>query len=224
MSTTGIVNNVPVYDPNASKYTSTSTDAKELQSDFLRMLTAQLEHQDPLEPMENTEFTSQLATFEGLSQQQNSTQLLQQLVELMSGGTDQVGQAVAYIGREVLVEGNTLTIGESGKANINFELSDAANVEVVMYNAAGEELKSVSLSYDSGGIKSLDLNNAQYGDATAAGNYKFRVVVRDGSETTAQTLATGLVAGVVNDTNGVKLDVNGTQVDLADVRRIQIAS
>ncbi|MEG3638085.1 flagellar hook assembly protein FlgD [Magnetococcus sp. PR-3] len=223
MSTTGIVNNVAVYDPDASKYKDSSNNAEDLQSDFLRMLTAQLEHQDPMEPMENTEFTSQLATFEGLSQQQSTTQLLQQMVELMSGSTDQVSQAVSYIGREVLVEGNGMNIGEDGQANVSFELSDAASVDVVMYNTAGEELKRVSQSYDGAGIKNLDLNSALYGDATAAGDYKFRVEITDGSETTATALTTGVVTGVVNDATGVQLDMNGSQVSLADVRRIQLA-
>nr|CRH07440.1 putative flagellar hook assembly protein flgD [Candidatus Magnetococcus massalia] len=224
MSTTGIVGNVPVYNADAGKYVDSEKNADDLQNDFLRMLTAQLEYQDPLEPMENTEFTAQMAQFTTLGEQQRMTQLMEQLVEVSSQGSGNMNNAVSYIGRDVLVGGNSMQ-SANGQAEVNFELSKAGTVEIAVYNNAGEVLKTVSRSYDKGGIHSVDMNDPLYGEAIADGNYNFRVNITDAAEgTTVETLTSGLVSGVVNDpTNGVKLEVEGSQFDLADVRRIQLS-
>lgn len=66
---------------------------------FLKMLTAQLKNQDPLNPMEGTEFAVQLATFSGVEQQAQTNKLMQQLVAQAGGGAG-LGQAAQMIGSE----------------------------------------------------------------------------------------------------------------------------
>ena len=72
--------------------------------DFLKLLIAQLQHQDPLNPMENQEFVAELATFSSLEQQQAQTQLLQKILD--SNQSSNTSQALALIGKDVVVADN----------------------------------------------------------------------------------------------------------------------
>ena len=98
------LNNLPVYQadekPESAKTGEKSVD--DLQTDFLSMLTTQLQNQDPLSPMENQDFTNQMAQFTSLEQQQSSISLLEQILE--SQTTSQMNDAVSYIGRNVIAE------------------------------------------------------------------------------------------------------------------------
>src|SRR5690606_40471353 len=68
---------------------------------FLKMLTTQIKHQDPLNPMESTDFAVQLATFSGVEQQVRTNQLLEDLA--VSLGLSGVGKYAGWIGREARV-------------------------------------------------------------------------------------------------------------------------
>ena len=69
---------------------------------FLRMLTAQLKNQDPMNPMEGSDFAVQLATFSGVEQQAQTNKLLTEMTQAMGGG---LGELSVWIGREVRVAG-----------------------------------------------------------------------------------------------------------------------
>ena len=68
-------------------------------SQFLSLLTTQLQHQDPLSPMDTTEFTNQLVAFTGVEQQINTNQKLDSLVSLQLGNA--MGSALGYVGLDV---------------------------------------------------------------------------------------------------------------------------
>lgn len=91
------------------------------QNDFLQLLTAQLEHQDPLDPTSADQFASELAEFSTATGVQN--------LETSSSGQ----QAVGLVGQNVAVSGNSLVLGQSGGANGAFSLPSAAsNVAVTV--------------------------------------------------------------------------------------------
>lgn len=73
----------PVINPQSSK-----TDQSQEMSEFLRLLTAQIENQDPLEPLEANQFIEQLATINALEQQIQTNAYLKEMVELLRGGSD----------------------------------------------------------------------------------------------------------------------------------------
>lgn len=85
--------------PNSSK---TSTSASDFDT-FLRMLTVQIQNQDPLNPMESTEFAVQLATFAGVEQQIRTNQALATMSSQMAMSA--VGQVAGWIGMEARVRG-----------------------------------------------------------------------------------------------------------------------
>ncbi|HTJ97596.1 MAG TPA: flagellar hook capping FlgD N-terminal domain-containing protein, partial [Rhodocyclaceae bacterium] len=105
-----------------TKATSTVSDQ---QSRFLNLLTTQLKNQDPLNPMDNAQMTSQLAqisTVDGIER------LNQTLTAMMSSSsTDQTLQAAALVGHGALVKGNNLALGTSGAIG-GFDLASKADV------------------------------------------------------------------------------------------------
>src|SRR5512145_3299493 len=104
MSDTSTVQSATTAATTASSTTSTKNILGK--DEFLKMLIAQLKHQDPLNPMDGTAFTAQLAQFSSLEQLQNiNTQLTSFTKQQQSLGNT---QAVNLIGREVLAKGNAI--------------------------------------------------------------------------------------------------------------------
>jgi len=108
----------------ATKATSTTSPKTVLGKDeFMKMLIAQLKHQDPLNPMDGTAFTAQLAQFSSLEQLQNiNTQLSSFTKQQQSLGNT---QAVNLIGREVLAKGDTV-VAQGKPVDLSYVLSSDA--------------------------------------------------------------------------------------------------
>ncbi|MBK4214347.1 flagellar basal body rod modification protein [Paracoccus caeni] len=117
---------------------------------FLKMLTAQLKNQDPLNPMEGTEFAVQLATFSGVEQQAQTNKLLNQLVGQMGAGGG-LGQIATWIGKEA----QTTAPVWFGEAPLTLEVSPdptAENVTLIALDASGREVGREEIGPGSGQI------------------------------------------------------------------------
>ena len=94
--------------------------------DFLKLFVAQLQNQDPLSPMESTEFTSQLAQFSSLEQLTNMNQNLDYL--LMYQASMNNAEAINFIGSTVKASGNSISVKDGESDQIQFDLAaDAAD-------------------------------------------------------------------------------------------------
>ncbi|MGN7610674.1 flagellar hook assembly protein FlgD [Magnetococcales bacterium HHB-1] len=217
----GAISTIPQYNPEAAKFATNSKDAEELRQDFLKMLTAQLEHQDPLEPVENTEFTAQMAQFSVLGEQQRSNELLEKI--LAGQSTTSMNQAVSYIGRNVVTEGNKVSVA-NGQGELRFDLNRTASAKVSIFDDKGALVHSFdSASYPAGENK-IAIGTLPGGAKMADGNYTFEVEAFDGAAGLKVTkLTSGVVTGARNDgENGnVYLDVDGKTIALEDVRRVE---
>lgn len=214
-STFGTIPSTPT--PSTATTQSATQDAASLQADFLKMLTAQLQNQDPLQPTSNTDMTAQMAQFSSLSQQQQTNTLLQQLVSMQSVG--QVNQAVGYMGKQVIFDGNT-TQSINGQATVSFNMPQSGNAVINIMDQNGQVIESTDPRPFTAGDQSYTIANTGLPD----GNYTFSVTIPGSTATTPiTTYANGEVTGVVNDpTNGVTLQVNGQSVKLTDVHSIQL--
>lgn len=223
MAVSSAIESIQTYNPNATKYVDESTDAEQMRIDFLTMLTAQLEYQDPMEPMQNTDMTAQMAQFSSLEEQQRGNSLLERL--LASQNSSEVNQAVSFIGRQVVTEGSRLNVAD-GDGRLGFELNEPAIVKITIFDEGGAPIKVVSSrQYDSGEHK-VDINNPANGDPIDDGAYTFSVSIVEsvsGEAAKATELEVGIVSGVNNGKSGVKLDLNGRSVDLGAVRRVERA-
>ena len=117
-------------------------------NDFLRILVAEFQNQDPTLPTDPTQYASQMVEFSNLGQLQNINQTLQ---GNQNPQTNLMQAASAYIGRQVVAAGNTVGV-ENGKAtSIAYAPTSADTYTANVYNSAGQQVDSVSLGQLAGG-------------------------------------------------------------------------
>ena len=149
---------------------------------FLKLMVTQLQNQDPLNPMDNAEQTSQKAqinTVTGIENLNTSVQALHaQFVQM------QALQGASLIGREVTVEGNKLTL-DGNSAQAGFSLAGPADaVRVDLLNGAGQVVDSMQLGAQESGRHAFEWDASKYPDANT---YTFRVAATLGTTTVEST-------------------------------------
>ncbi len=201
--------------------TTTSSTAQEAENRFLKLLVTQLQNQDPLNPLDNAEMTSQLAQMSTVSgiEKLNAT-----LSTLMSSISDtQSMQAAEMIGKTVLVSGNQLTLN-NGAAYAGVNLSaEADQVTVSIFDSAGNIVRTEKLGAQKTGVINFSWDGkTDSGTQAAAGIYKFSVeAVSGGEKVTVKPLQFGTVSALVRTTGGFKLDLGLLgNVDFTDVQQI----
>ena len=146
METTEL-NGVP-FKPADSNSLTNGASLAETFDNFLVLLTAQLQNQDPLEPLDSNEFTQQLVQFTGVEQSLKTNDKLDDLIALQ--GNSQLNQAVNLVGKTIATDSLVLNL-EDGQATMTYELSAGANsASVVVLNEAGAVVKSFSAPTDIG--------------------------------------------------------------------------
>lgn len=188
-------------------------------NDFLKLLMAQMQAQDPLKPVSDTEFVAQLATFSGLEQQTltNDRLLELQLAQLSSGNA----QLTGFIGQSVVARGDTLTLTGGDPPPVGVQLGAAAEtVEVTVTNAAGDVVSTFSKGPLGEGTHDLSWSGKDAnGLALPPGEYKVSVKATgaDGQPVTASALVTGVVTGVSFDNGYAELLIGERRIMPADV-------
>lgn len=171
---------------------------------FLKMLTTQIKNQDPLNPMEGSDFAVQLATFSGVEQQVRTNQLLEQLNSERTAG---LGSVAGWIGKEV----RTTAQVAYGGAPLRIDIAPAEGataVQLVAVDGFGREAGRQTLPAQAGEISwdALDSN----GTPLPPGRYRFTLVSLKGDEILG-TSAAGAYARVT----GAELTSDGLRLTLA---------
>ena len=191
------------------------------QDRFLKLLVTQLKNQDPLNPMDNSQITSQMAQISTVSGIDKLNATLQGMAASFSA--DQSLQATAMIGHSVLVPGTGLQL-QNGTAQGGVSLPQAADSVVVsIVDGSGQVVHKVDLGAQAAGVLGFQWDGVTDSGANAApGSYSFSIQAVQGStKIDAVALALGLVSGVTQGTGGVALKVNGMgQVALSDVKQV----
>jgi flagellar basal-body rod modification protein FlgD len=150
MTTTNSVTDsagLPVYNPNANVGTGKSEMG---QADFLRLLTAQMQTQDPFEPVNNAEMVSQMATITNSSGIAEMNQSLKSLASELTG--TRLGDAASWIGRSMLVQSNIAAPDAAGQYMGQISLDDAVSGATVdLVDGSGAVVKSFELGDDAQG-------------------------------------------------------------------------
>lgn len=212
-----------IYDTlNAKSSTSTSKSQVDAQQDrFLKLLTTQLKNQDPLNPMDNAQTTSQLAqisTVDGIEKLNATLSTL--MSNMQSTGAL---QAATLVGHAVLVSGSGIQVA-SGMAVGGVELSDpASQVTVTVSDSSGKTLRTLELGkLDAGTHEFVWDGKDNEGNIVADGNYKMTVAAANGDKkVTASTLQLATVNSVVTNGSDTKLDLGSLgRVSLGDIKLI----
>ncbi|HVL75899.1 MAG TPA: flagellar hook assembly protein FlgD [Noviherbaspirillum sp.] len=205
---------------NASRKSEASI-AEEAQNRFMTLLVTQMRNQDPLNPLDNAQVTSQLAqlsTVTGIDKLNLTLQSLQ-----ASYMASQSMQAANMIGHGVLVPGDTMLLVE-GKGLMGVELPEAADsVVVTIRDASGRAVHALDLGAQKAGNVPFGWDGVKQ-DGTQAGDgvYTFEVTAMRGEQKVeAKALAFGIVSSVSTGAKGVTLNVSGLgSLQMSDVREI----
>lgn len=224
MATTGNVNNnASIFDQiNSANSRGTTTKAEDQQTKFLTLLTTQLRNQDPLNPMDNAQMTSQLAqisTVDGI-ERLNST-----LASMMTSTSEtQALQAAALVGHGALVDGKNLPLTESGAIG-GFDLASASDVvKIEIRDANGNVVRNINLEGQAAGVQNFVWDGKNNDNAAVEqGNYSFTVTaVQGNSDVKVTALQFGYISGVVRNGSGeIGVDVGGYgRFTLDDLKQI----
>ncbi len=199
--------------------------AKILQGDFLKLMTEQLKHQDPMKPTGNGEFLGQMAQFStvsGLKELQASFAKLANTLQ-----SNQMLMAATLIDKPALVPATEITTAEKGeKVSGAVALPEAAaNVSVDVIDAGGNVIRSIPLkpAKDGGAEFTWDGKNAE-GDEMPPGNYRFQAAVAlddKGSTEAAPVYLNLKISSVSVDQGKISINAsNGAKYDFSDILRI----
>lgn len=195
------------------------------QDDFLKLLIAQLQNQDPLQPMDNQQFAAQLAQFNSLGQLIDINQKLGAL-QTSQAATQQFS-ATSMIGKEITTHANSLSLGASGGAKISYQLgASAAKVVVNVYDGAGRLMRQIEAGAQSAGDNSVEWNGSDAaGRRLGSGLYHFEINAFDlsGRRVAAIGRLEGLVTGVKLGGGEPLLEVGGLEVPLSRVLGVRAA-
>ncbi len=216
---------ISATDTSAALATATGPESSGIlgKTEFLKLLVAQLTHQDPLNPMEGTEFTAQLAQFTALEQLININQSLDKLGDLNSAVTQ--SQAINMIGKQITAEGNTIAMTNGVSSDVIFSLDKAVDsASISVFDDGGTLVSVVDTGVLSAGQNSIafagfDANDQPLPD----GLYTFRVSAVDveGNDVKATTFSSGIVTGVnIAEDGGTNLQIGTTTFALSAVVQI----
>ncbi len=213
---------------NSGTTTSAASNADKSivgKDDFLNLLVTQLKYQDPLDPQDPTEYTSQLAEFSSLEQLMSVNTSIEDLSSLQVLNT--MYSSSSFVGQTVRMDGNTLSVKDGAASTVNYDLAyDAKTVTINIYNAKGDVVDTQEIT-DSKDLaagnhafvwdRQLD-NNAIAPDD----NYHFEVKATDADKNpiNISTSFIGVVSGVSFANNQISLNINGKGYALGDLINI----
>jgi len=179
------------------------------QADFLKLMTEQLKHQDPLKPMDNKEFLGQMAQFSTVQGINNMQDAMKGLSETLLG--DQVLRGAALVGHEVLVPSDTIVLGEgqvtgsvaaTAPGTVKFEIKDETGKLVKTISVPAEAAGEVEFTWDGTGADGKRMSDGKYSITATQVN-------ASGDNTALSTYINAIVDSVSIGSDGLYLNLKG---------------
>jgi len=217
--------NLGINRSGAAAQPDVSTSASQTlgQADFLKLMTAQLQNQDPFNPVDNTQMVAQMAQFSSLSGITEMSSTLKTIAAKLTGTS--TADAMSYVGKTVLTEGSTAYARTTGGIAGAVELDDdATDLTVTIQDANGATLKTMNLGQTSKGTAEFDWDGTT-DNGQPAGNGPFKVIAtatNGGKAVTTRPLVWAPVTSVTDLSSGSpKLNVAGLgAIDISAVRQV----
>lgn len=191
--------------------------------DFLKLLVAQLSHQDPLKPTDGTAFVAELAQFSNLEQMVEANNQLNTIAQL--SGQTRDSQSYTLLGRVVSIDSGTLHLNGLSGAEGRFTLAQpATEVEVVFSDASGMPVRRLALGALPSGSNSIAWDGlTEGGERVPPGSYRMsiRATNDNGGAIASDTLISGVVDRVLLENGTTWLEVGGNRVALSDVKSVK---
>ena len=191
------------------------------QDAFLKLMTAQMQHQDPFKPMESGEFLGQIAQFSTVSGIQGMQASLSGLSTALT--SNQTLQAANLVGRGVMVEGNEAHLFAEGGISGSAALASSGTLSVEITDASGQVVRHMDLGNKPAGDASFTWDGLDdAGNRVAEGAYGINAKLMNADGTKAVTTQVmGMVSSVSLGSAGLSLNLYGMDpVALSAVREI----
>ena len=196
---------------------------------FLKLLVTQLAHQDPLSPMQGTEFVAQLATFSSLEQQMNMSDRLQALA--LSQTASIGAQAVGFVGKGVIARGGSFALDAppaegvrpAEKLLIEAPAGGTSSAVLTVLDKDGNVVATRDLGPLKKGRNEIEFDGKDKdGNPLPAGSYTYRVEAKDAAGVAVEVtpLTRGLVEAVVYSGGAPTLKIGGRDVPLGEVMEV----
>lgn len=199
-----------------------TASADEIKDRFLTLLVTQLRNQDPLNPLDNAQVTTQLSQISTVNGIDKLNGTMTALADSLRAG--QAMSASDMIGRAVMTPGSVLPLA-GGRASGAIDLAEPADrVTLTVTGAAGNLVRTLDLGARPAGRVAFEWDGRTNGNAAAAdGSYSYRVEAeRAGKPVKAATFSVGTVTGIGLNGTDASVSVRGVgDVALSDIRRIQ---
>lgn len=212
------------YEPTTTATAGTSDLMTE--DVFLELLMTEMQYQDPLDPMDNQQFLTQLSQLTTVEELRSANSNLETL-QLYQASINNA-QSVSLIGKEIRAAGDTINLTDERDAEFSFDLqSDAQVVTITIYDANDKAVRTITKNNLEEGLQILSwdgLNNDN--SPMDAGEYTFTVTAEDsdGNSVTATTLISGTVTGVSFDSGTPMLHIGSQQVTMGDILEVKQGS
>jgi len=192
------------------------------QAEFMKLLIAQLQNQDPLNPMDSANFSAQLAQFSSLEQ---LTQINQKLGDQ---ATDKAGRfdAVSFIGRDVTGTSTGIEVKGGTPTTLDYTVAAAGAVHAKVVDASGNVVADLALGTQAAGAHTFDLAQASGAPKLDDGLYAVVLTQADatGNATPIDTRITGRVTGVDLTGDAPALLLGARRLGITDVTEIREAA
>lgn len=198
----------------ATSKTGLATDFNQ----FLTLLTTQLQNQDPLSPMDSTEFTNQLVQFSQVEQAINQNQKLDNLLALQLSNVSSM--SLGYVGLDASYLSSEMNYDGSVPVDVSYSLAgEATNSKINILNEAGDVVYSVDAEKTAGAHKFTWNGETNGGEPAKAGTYTLQVAALDANNAMidSTTVVTGRVRGVETQNGIINLLIGDRAVPISNV-------
>jgi flagellar basal-body rod modification protein FlgD len=204
---------------NAANSLASSQIAGNFQS-FLQLLTVQLQNQNPLSPLDTNQFTQQLVEFAGVQQQLNTNDSLATLVSLQQ--TNQASQALGFVGKTAVVNGNTASLTNS-QATWQLDIASNSTVNISIASSTGQTVFTGKFPASAGNNQPFNWNGrGNDGTLLPDGTYKLTATATDsaGNSVGVKTQVEGVVSSVDLTQSPPLLSIGGQTFTVNQIQSI----
>ncbi|MCB6184780.1 flagellar hook assembly protein FlgD [Leeia sp. TBRC 13508] len=206
---------------NSSSTTTTDSTSSTIEDRFLKLLVTQLQNQDPLNPMDNSETTSQMAQISTVTGIEKLNTTMENLAT--SYASSQSYQAASLVGRGVMTSGDNLTLEDGAAKGAVVLDGSASSVVVTVKDSYGNTVDTVDLGAQSSGMVDFSWDGVNSdGTQLEDGDYTFSVSATSGSTAVeSTTLSYGKISSATFSSAGITVNVAGVgDISLSDIVQI----
>ena len=191
--------------------------------DFMTLLLKQLSHQDPLNPMDSAQFTSQLTEFSSLEELTNIQDSLEGVLAYQQ--SMQNATVANLIDKSVETDGDSFYMQDNAEVGYVLD-NDAASVSISVFDSSGVNVWSGEAGEHMAGVNTFNWNGKDIeGNQLPAGKYSFGIDAKDlsGNAVGSSTIEKGLVTGISFEDGLTYLTLDGNRrINLSDIRSISL--